>query len=295
MRLRSAELEVTDRATAVEFLKQPWGLIDVGARNDTTWLRGTEDHPYVMAITQASADALASATFSGTKAEIERLFQRVEKAGMRNTGWVAEYDEPGRPAGFTVEGPEGQPLRFVADKDRTEKLPAEVDRPLQLAHVVLNTLDREAATRTVVDVFGFRLSDRTRTIDFIRCNDMHHSFAYFGTADTKISSINHIAFEMQSLESVMRGIGRLQDAGMTAAWAPGRHGPGNNVFAYFIAPFGACVEYTAEVQRVTEDYRTGYPDDWKWPPNRIDRWGIAKPDQARLAQSGERFRFRRFA
>lgn len=67
----------------------------------------------------------------------------------------------------------------------------------------------------------------------------------------------HIAFEMVSLESVMRGMGRLMDAGVTPAWAPGRHGPGNNVFAYFIAPFGACVEYAADVQRLAIPFLQG--------------------------------------
>jgi 2,3-dihydroxy-p-cumate/2,3-dihydroxybenzoate 3,4-dioxygenase len=292
MRLRSAELEVTDRATAVEFLKHPWGLIDVGTRNGTTYLRGTEDHAYVLAMKQAGADMLASATFTGSQAEIEALFGRVQKAGMRHTAWVNEYDEPGRGAGFSVEGPEGQPWRFVAEKDRTEKLPADAAHPLQLAHVVFNTLDREAGTRTLVDVFGFKLSDRTRTMNFIRCNSLHHSVAYVGST---ISSLNHIAFEMISLEAVMRGIGRVMDTGRMPAWAPGRHGPGNNVFAYFIAPFGACVEYTADVQRVDDNYRTGQPEDWKWPPNRIDQWGVAKPDKDLLEQSGEKFRFRRIA
>jgi 2,3-dihydroxy-p-cumate/2,3-dihydroxybenzoate 3,4-dioxygenase len=292
MRLRSVELEVTDRATAVEFLQHPWGLIDVGTRNDTTYLRGTEDHAYVIAIRQAGADLLASATFTGSKAEIETLFGRVQKAGMRHTAWVTEYDEPGRGAGFTVEGPEGQPLRFVAEKDRTGKLPADRDRPLQLAHVVFNTLDREAGTRTLLDVFGFRLSDRTRIMNFLRCNELHHVIAYVGST---LSSLNHIAFEMTNLEAVMRGMGRLMDTGKMAAWGPGRHGPGNNVFAYFIAPFGACVELTSDVQRVNDDYPTGQPEDWKWPPNRIDQWGIAKPDAASLAQSGERFRYGRVA
>lgn len=292
MRLRSAELEVTDRATAVEFLKHPWGLIDAGSRDNTTYLRGTEDHAYVIAMKQANADVLASATFTGSRAEIEALFGRVQKAGMRHTAWVDEYDEPGRGAGFGVEGPEGQPWRFVAEKDRTEKLPADATRPLQLAHVVFNTLDRETATQTLVDVFGFKLSDRTRTMNFIRCNSLHHSVAYVGST---ISSLNHIAFEMVGLEAVMRGIGRVMDTGRMPAWAPGRHGPGNNVFAYFIAPFGACVEYTADVQRVDDNYRTGQPEDWKWPPNRIDQWGVARPDKDLLEKSGEKFRFRRIA
>ena len=32
MRLRSVELDVRNRVAAVEFLQQPWGLIDVGTR-----------------------------------------------------------------------------------------------------------------------------------------------------------------------------------------------------------------------------------------------------------------------
>lgn len=293
MHLRSVELEVTNRVAAVEFLQNPWGLVDAGTRGDTTFLRATEAHAYVIAVKQAGADAFTSATFTGSKAEIEGLFGRVQKAGMRHTAWINEFDEPGRGAGFTVEGPEGQPLRFVAEKDRTEMLPADPNRPLQLAHVVFNTLDRDAGTRTMVDVFGFKLSDVTRTMNFIRCDNLHHVLAYVGGA--ALSSLNHIAFEMVNLEAVMRGIGRMMDTGMTQAWGPGRHGPGNNVFAYFIAPFGACIEYTSDVQRVDDSYRTGSPEDWKWPPNRIDQWGIAKPDSARLAQSGEKFRFRRVA
>lgn len=276
-------------AAAVEFLKEPWGLIPAGARGATTWLRATANHPYVVAVTEAPAAALGSATFSGSAAEVEALFARTEASGLAHSDWIDEFDEPGRGAGFHATGPEGEPYRFVAERERTAALAAEPHRPLQVSHVVFNTLDREAGTRALVDAFGFRLSDRTRVMNFLRCDDTHHAVAY---ADAKNASLNHIAFEMPDLESVMRGIGRLMDAGHQPVWGPGRHGPGNNVFAYFVAPFGACVEYTAEVQRVDDSYRTGGPDDWKWPPNRTDHWGIAKRDNARLAASGSAFPFR---
>ncbi len=104
--------------------------------------------------------------------------------------------------------------------------------------------------------------------------------------------LRSIELEMPDLDSMMRGIGRVMDAGVDSVWGPGRHGPGNNAFAYFIAPFGACVEYTSEIQRVDDNYRTGQPDDWKWPPGRTDHWGIGKRDNARLAASGDAFPFR---
>jgi hypothetical protein len=97
---------------------------------------------------------------------------------------------------------------------------------------------------------------------------------------------------MTDIDAVMKNIGRLRDLGMAPAWGPGRHGPGNNVFAYFITPFGASMEYTAEVQQVDDSYRVGTPDDWKWPPNRIDHWGVSVRDNARLGEAERTFRFR---
>lgn len=290
MRLRSVELEVPDRAAAVQFFLGPWGLLDAGTRNGASYLRATGDHPYVVALKEAPAGAFASVTFSGTKSEVESLYARAQQSGLPCGPWVAAFDEPGRGTGFHVSGPEGEPFRFVCDNETTTALPTEPQRPLQLAHVVFNSRDREGGARTLIDAFGFKLSDRTRVMSFLRCDAMHHAIAY---ADAKQLSLNHVAFEMPSLDAVLSGMGRLRDAGFDTAWGPGRHGPGNNAFAYFITPFGACVEYTAEVQRVDDSYRTGQPDDWKWPPNRTDHWGIAKRDDAKLAASGQALPFRK--
>jgi hypothetical protein len=86
-----------------------------------------------------------------------------------------------------------------------------------------------------------------------------------------------VAFMMPTLDGVMRASGRTIDRGCPVGWGPGRHGPGDNVFAYFVDPFGFVVEYTAEVLQVDDEYRAGDPDDWTWPPGRTDQWGIAPP------------------
>ena len=61
--------------------------------------------------------------------------------------------------------------------------------------------------------------------------------------------------------------------------------------SYFVAPFGAMIEYTAEVTVVDESYRVGGPEDWKWPPGRIDHWGISAKDAARAGAAERLFRF----
>jgi 2,3-dihydroxy-p-cumate/2,3-dihydroxybenzoate 3,4-dioxygenase len=288
MRIRSIELQAPDRAAAVGFLKGAWGLIEAGSGNGTSYLRGTEDHAYVVSVAQASAPGVGAVTFSGTQAELDQVRSRASAAGAR-LGPQRALDEPGGGSGFLLEGPEGQVFRFVAGDERIGKLPAERDRPMQVTHVVINTRDREACTRFLVEVLGFRLSDRTRFMNFVRCDSVHHSIAF---AESDVSSLNHIAFEMRDLDAVMRGVGRLKDAGFPPAWGPGRHGPGNNVFAYFVTPFGAICEYTSEVQRIGDDYRVGGPDDWKWPPNRVDHWGVSTRDSAAMAEAEKKFRFR---
>ena len=57
------------------------------------------------------------------------------------------------------------------------------------------------------------------------------------------------------------------------------------------SPFGAIVEYTAEVSEVDEHYKVGAPEDWKWPAGRIDQWGVSAKDVARTSVAERAFRF----
>lgn len=288
MRLRSVELEVPDTAAAAAFMCGVWGLFPAGTRGRTAYLRGTGDSPYLLALAEAPSPAIATITFSGSAGEIDALYARAVAAGVPASARVADFDDPGGGGGFVVRGAEAQAFRFVAEGPRAAPI-SERDRPIRLTHVVLNALDRDACAKFTIDALGFKLADRTRIMTFVRCNNAHHALAF---AHAEVPALNHIAFEMADIDAVMKNIGRLRDLGMTPAWGPGRHGPGNNVFAYFITPFGASMEYTAEVQQVDDSYRVGTPDDWKWPPNRIDHWGVSTRDNARLGEAERTFRFR---
>ena len=276
MRLRSVELEIPDVAPAAEFLERHWGLTPVGSAGATRFFRGSGDHPYILSLTKAAAPAVAAVTFAGSAEELERL-GKLDRS----------FDVPGGGRGFEMRGPESQVYRFITDST-VERL-ADRDKPIQLTHAVINSADVEASERFAVEKLGFKVSDRTAHMRFVRCNRKHHALAY---AKSDVASLNHIAFELPSMDAVMRGIGRLRDAGHEPVWGPGRHGPGNNVFGYFIAPYGGIVEYTAEVSEVDESYKVGTPEDWKWPPGRIDHWGISKKDTARTSAAEKVLRFR---
>lgn len=287
MRLRSIEIALPDPRSAADFMTDIWGMVPAEVRGSTHYLRGSGGFPYLVALEQANDEFVRTTTFVCEDDELAGLVQRVAEAGWPATPTVS-YD-PGGGQGIIVQLPEGELLRFLAGSAEVDPI-AGRDLPVRLTHVVFNSVDAETSADAAERVLGFRVSDRTRGMVFVRCNASHHTVAF---ARAGFSSLNHIAFEMLDLDAVMRGIGRLRDHRLTPAWGPGRHGPGANVYAYYIAPFGPVIEFSTAVEKVPEDYRVGGPDDWTWPANRIDQWGISDKDFDGLRAAEQRFRFRR--
>ena len=286
MRLRSVDLMLPQVASAAEFLQNIWGLVPAGISGRTRFFRGTADHPYIFSIAEGAANAVAAITHAGTPEEIEQAGARAIEAGVPHQR-VGAFDVPGGCGGFIVQGPEGQVYRLIAETSRPERL-QDRDQPMQITHAVMNAVDVAGCERFAAGVLGFKVTDRTRHMTFMRCNRKHHCVAY---VHSDVSSFNHVAFEMRDIDAVMRGFGRMRDAGFQSVWGPGRHGPGNNVFGYFIAPFGAVIEYTAEVSEIDNGHQAGGPDDWKWPPGRIDHWGMSTKDVAKIGAAERAFRF----
>lgn len=281
--LRSVALTVPDLAVAEDFYTRVWHL-DVAARtHDAVYLRGTAAAHHLLSLHAGPVTQIRNVTFQARSLPaLDTLARTVVEAGGRILAAVGPVAEPGGGAGLTVADPDGRILRFVHGDAEHADAGEVPDRPIRLTHVVLNSRDVARTQAFFERALGFKLSDRTRIMAFLRCGPDHHSVA-LGDADT--DSLNHIAFLMPDLDSVMRGGGRMRDAGHAIEWGPGRHGPGNNGFNYFIGPFGVVIEYTAEVQQVDDSYPTGAPENWIWPPGRVDQWGISQPPSPALKQA----------
>ena len=287
MKLRSIELALPDPAVAAEFMTSIWGMAAAQVLGTTHYLRGSGAFPYLVAFEQSDSEFVRSTTFVCSDAELAALKSRVTDKGWSARPVVSA--DPGGGHGIMIELREGELLRFLAGTHEAEPMEGR-DLPVKLTHIVFNSADAEASGSAAEAVLGFRVSDRTKGMVFVRCNQSHHSTAF---ARVGFASLNHIAFEMADIDAVMRGIGRLRDHQLAPAWGPGRHGPGANVYAYYIAPFGPVIEFSTAVEQVPDDYRAGEPDDWTWPPNRIDQWGMSDKDFTGLRAAEERFRFRR--
>ncbi|WP_347554394.1 VOC family protein [Robbsia sp. KACC 23696] len=271
--LRSVALIVPDVDASTRFYIDTWHLTVADRSETAVYLRATGDAHHVLSLHRGDRVALRDVTFTARNADaLDAIAQAAVAAGGRILTSPGIVDEPGGGQGVTLGDPMGRVFRVVHGDQRHRDASPKADCPSRLAHVVLNSHDVAATQRFLEQALAFRLSDRTRIMAFMNCNNDHHSVAI---GDTDNDALNHIAFLMPDLESVMRGGGRMRDAGYVIEWGPGRHGPGNNAFNYFVGPDGVVIEYTAEVQQIDDSYLAGGPEDWKWPPGRIDQWGIS--------------------
>lgn len=281
--IRSVELSVPDLSQAEAFYTDVWGLSVAGRDGGALYLRGTGSDPYLVAL-RKGAVAIDSVTWAAApQADLDLLRARLISAGGRDVSEIDEVPLHGGGTGFSLKDPAGRTLRVVQGAQTNAAQADTGSRPVRLAHVNINTADMERDVAFLEAGLGFVLTDRSAQMAFLRTNDDHHAIVL---AKAQVDTLNHVAFLHDSWEDVMRASGRMCDARFPIGWGPGRHGPGDNVFVYFVDPFGIVVEHTAEVLQVDDRYRIGMPSDWVWPEGRTDQWGIAPPktDDCKAAQ-----------
>ncbi len=303
--LRSVALTVPDLGAAETFYTQVWRLIVAARRPGVLYLRGSgHDHhllalhqrpglPQILKVTLRARDAAALHAIAAATAQAGGVVEQAVATASPESDPAGGHSVILRDVhGRRYEVVHGD-CRRAADElgaqggaphgpqERTQGASNHAlhDRPQRLAHAVLNSHDVPAAQGFLEAALGFVLADRTRIMAFMNCDRDHHSIAI---GDTDNDALNHIAFVMPTLDAVMRGGGRMQDAGHAIEWGPGRHGPGANAFNYFIDPFGIVIEYTAEVEQIDDRYRPRGPSEWTWSPGRVDQWGISAAPSARL-------------
>jgi catechol-2,3-dioxygenase len=286
--VRSVELGVHDLRKSAEFYRQVWALEDVAAQGDTIRLRGTSQEHHVVTLRERPLASLLGVHFSAPdRATVDALHAKAKAMGAKVEGAPGQLPaDAGGGYGFRVSTPEGHPLSISSDVAQHGEAIDDRSRPTKLTHVVLNSAEVEKQTAFFVDVLGFKWSDSTVMMDFVRCCSDHHSIAF---ARGNGPTLNHMAYEMPDIDGLMRGAGRLRKSGYEIMWGVGRHGPGSNVFSYFVEPNGFVTEYTTEVQQVDDSY-VSHDAKW-WTEQNVFpcRWNMAgvPSEFARKAMSGE--------
>jgi len=279
--LRSVSLLVPDPKSSIDFYTETWGLTAVDKGDDAAWLRGTGEEHHILHLARNDENALGRIVFAvGTPREIDDAARRLEVLGVPIVHEPGRLDDAAGGYGVQFVDPEGRLVELAADRYAVKAGDANgrAAVPRKVAHVVLNTVDIDAACAFYTDVLGMRISDWSEhQMAFLRCNADHHVIAFNQAAWT---SVNHVAYEMPTVDHFMRGIGNLKRAGIAPEWGPGRHGPGDNTFSYFTDPAGLVCEYTSEVAQIDED--SWLCRVWQRTPELSDQWGTAGPPTEKI-------------
>jgi len=256
-----------------KFYAEDWGLVEVAADDGLAWFKthGHDEHHVVRLHKSATNCVEVIALAAGTRADVDILHGKVVESGCRIIRAPSELDAPGGGYGFRFFSPDGLPFEVSADVARLDKRAMErwEGVPVKVSHIVLHSPDHQAAVKFFTDVLGFRVSDWLGDfMCFLRCNSAHHRVAILPGPPC----LNHVAYDMLTVDDMMSGANRLKQRGTDLRWGPGRHTAGNNTFSYFCTPAGFAVEYTAELEEVdfeTHEHKVHVP-----APKVMDQWGI---------------------
>lgn len=273
--IRSVDLAVRDLDATKAFYEAQWGLKEVGRENGSIYMRATGKDHHVLVIHQAPKAKLMSLNLGAkSRADVDALHAQAKALAATILETPHELAKiAGGGYGFALQSPEGQRVTISAGVAENADHEQDISKPERMSHVVLNAAKYDEQKAFYRDVLGFRLSDTTDFMDFLRCCEDHHSVA---VARADGASMNHMAYELPNMEGLMRGAGRMKQSGFDIGWGIGRHGPGDNVFSYFIEPNGFVTEYTTGMEQVANDtYEWHGPDYWATAFQRPCRWGLA--------------------
>jgi catechol 2,3-dioxygenase len=287
--VRSVEVVATNLDEAARFYETVWNLRPVASSDGARYFRGTSGYHHLIGLHRGVQPALIRIVFDvANRAGVDVLHRAVVAAGRDATAPVL-LSAAGGGYGFGCKDPDGRNLAFVtgaADHADTDDI---ADRPRKIVHVNLNTVDFDATLKFFTEALGFRVIDDNAPLWFLHCDNSDHCSVVL--CKLGLPTLNHIAFELPEFDSVMRGMGRMKDNGYPIEWGPGRHGPGDNVFAYFCGPDELPLEYAAEILQVDESYQPRPSEYWKFKPGRSDQWGITQPRSQRYYRVQRLFGF----
>jgi catechol 2,3-dioxygenase len=138
-----------------------------------------------------------------------------------------------------------------------------------LGHVVLQVADLERSTAFYTQVLGFKVSDvypeqmMPGGMVFLRCKNDHHCLALVGagSAPSANDELHHFAFEVPTLEEVVRARQHLRAHNVKIDFE-GRRRAGCQIAVEFRDPDNHSVEIYWGVDQVGSDGRVRPSNEW---------------------------------
>jgi catechol-2,3-dioxygenase len=177
---------------------------------------------------------------------------------------VRLLDAPAQlPGGLWFRDHEGNFGDRVRRVDQARWLTAdEKPRPRRLGHMLIFSTDLDASEAYYARTLGLRLSDRIRGMaTFMNSGPGDHHV--FGFVPATHPGLHHSSWEVADIDQIAMGAQTMAAAGHSHGWGLGRHTLGSNFFHYIQDPWGSWIEYSSDMDCITESWKAG---DWDCPP-----------------------------
>jgi len=159
------------------------------------------------------------------------------------------------------------------DPDRVRSLQRPRGLPFRigkLGHVVLNVSNVERSAQFYTEMLGFQISNVypekmvPKGMVFLRCNPDHHGIALVGSMVEPAANVdlNHVAFEVATLDEVARAHDHLRRNGVEIDFA-GRRRAGCQIAVEFRDPDNHRLEIYWGIDQIGSDGQVRPPSEWK--------------------------------
>ncbi len=187
-------------------------------------------------------------------------------------------DDLGLPIGLRIT--RRRPLQATPALFNTPGAPARVDQPAafydraipqEISHIVLGVGDYARAEAFYRERLGFHVTDRyVGRGAFMRgpAVGTHHNLFLLNEGK---NIFNHLAFKVRDIHEVIGGGQGFARTGAETLTGPGRHYASSGCFWYFKSPFGGAMEYVADEDVVTPDWKTS---DLIPSPEKFSEWAF---------------------
>jgi catechol 2,3-dioxygenase len=140
----------------------------------------------------------------------------------------------------------------------------------KIGHVVLNCSNLERSVKFYTELLGFKVSDvypeemMPGGMVFLRCASDHHGVGLVGSlpGESETIELNHMAFEVSTLDEVLLAAKRLKEAGAVIDFE-GRRRAGVQIAVEFRDPDGHRLEIYWGVDQIGSDDKIRPSSEWK--------------------------------
>jgi catechol 2,3-dioxygenase-like lactoylglutathione lyase family enzyme len=267
---------VGDIAEARRFLDD-WGVTDVSATADKLIYR-TRDGAEVIVRPKDASDLPPPIESGNTVREV--IWGAANEQELKKTvdavRDVASF-RIGADGMARVTDPNGMSIAFRVSK-RTpvvvnQRSPVyERAHPINIGHVVMFASDFAAMRAFYTEKLGFSISDEYPGHGvFTRCQRVgdHHNLFMLNRPGK--AGVNHVAFTVTDIHEVIGGGIAMSKKGWKTEIGPGRHPISSAYFWYFENPLAAPLEYYADEDYCTEDWKPGIHER---KPELFAEWAI---------------------